>query len=247
MNYYQFHIGDYAAHTRRLSHLEDLAYRRLLDEYYLQECPLIGSVQEIARLIGMADHLTDVERVLNDYFDPFENGWANKRCDEEIERFQSKLNQKIAAGKASGEARKAKQIKGSKTIAKRPLSVRSTNAELTKNQEPVTNNQEPSISKEDKSSLVGRAKQLPIDFKPTEKHQALALQLGINLDQELEQFTDHHRARGSTMKDWNAALNTWIRNANKYGSKTSKAKGGMIWTGIEKQDFKKGIKDDGTF
>jgi len=36
MHYYQFNIGDYASHTRHLSDLEDLAYRRLLDAYYLQ-------------------------------------------------------------------------------------------------------------------------------------------------------------------------------------------------------------------
>lgn len=147
MNYYQFHIGDYAAHTRRLSPIEDLAYRRLLDEYYLQECPLIGSVQDIARLIGLPNNAADVERVLNDYFDPFENGWANKRCDEEIERFQANLKQKIAAGKASGAARKANKINGSEHT----LSARSTNAELTNNQEPITKN----ISKIDKSILGG--------------------------------------------------------------------------------------------
>lgn len=240
MNYYQFHIGDYAAHTRRLSPIEDLAYRRLLDEYYLQECPLIGSVQDIARLIGLPNNAADVERVLNDYFDPFENGWANKRCDEEIERFQANLKQKIAAGKASGAARKANKINGSEHT----LSARSTNAELTKNQEPITKN----ISKIDKSILGDdkRKKKLPQDFKPNEKHQALATQLQINLDQELEQFIDHHRARGTTMIDWNAALNTWIRNATKYGAKKT-GKAGMIWTGIDKQDFKKGINDDNSF
>ena len=31
MNYYNFHIGDYARRTRHLTVLEDLFYRRLLD------------------------------------------------------------------------------------------------------------------------------------------------------------------------------------------------------------------------
>ena len=48
------------------------------------------------------------------------------------------------------------------------------------------------------------------------------------------------------MIDWNAALNTWIRNATKYGAKKT-GKAGMIWTGIDKQDFKKGINDDNSF
>ena len=37
MNYYPFHLGDYAARTAHLEPMEDLAYRRLLDLYYLGE------------------------------------------------------------------------------------------------------------------------------------------------------------------------------------------------------------------
>jgi uncharacterized protein YdaU (DUF1376 family) len=40
MNYYPFHVGDYAAHTAHLEPMEDLAYRRMLDAYYLRESPL---------------------------------------------------------------------------------------------------------------------------------------------------------------------------------------------------------------
>lgn len=36
MNYFPFHVGDYAAHTAHLEPLEDLAYRRMLDAYYLR-------------------------------------------------------------------------------------------------------------------------------------------------------------------------------------------------------------------
>ena len=39
MHYYSFNIGDYASHTRHLTAIEDLAYRRLLDLYYLHEQP----------------------------------------------------------------------------------------------------------------------------------------------------------------------------------------------------------------
>lgn len=36
---------------------------------------------------------------------------------------------------------------------------------------------------------------------------------------EAAQFADHHRARGSTMKDWTAAWRTWMRNAGKWQPK----------------------------
>lgn len=35
---------------------------------------------------------------------------------------------------------------------------------------------------------------------------------------ETRQFLDHHRAKGSTMKDWTAAWRTWMGNAQKYAT-----------------------------
>ena len=34
---------------------------------------------------------------------------------------------------------------------------------------------------------------------------------------EVEAFLDYHRAKGSVMKDWDAAFRTWIRNSTKFG------------------------------
>ena len=72
MHYYQFNIGDYASHTSRLSPIEDLAYRRLLDLYYLNEQPLNGCSTDVAREIGLVGHLLSVEYVLSKFF-TFEN------------------------------------------------------------------------------------------------------------------------------------------------------------------------------
>ena len=90
MNYYQFHVGDYAAHTRNLSLMEDLAYRRMLDAYYVAERPFFGSAQDVAREIGMRDQIEDVEYVLNRFFVREGDAWTNKRADSEIVRFREK-------------------------------------------------------------------------------------------------------------------------------------------------------------
>ena len=66
MNFYPFHIGDYAAHTRHLSLMEDLAYRRLIDLYYLGEEALQGEPAYLARRIGMSDFSSDVEYILTE-------------------------------------------------------------------------------------------------------------------------------------------------------------------------------------
>lgn len=85
MHYYYFHIGDYASHTRHLTLIEDIAYRRLLDLYYMNEKPI--AADHAARLIGMREHGHDVLAVLIEFFTETEEGFINKRADEEIAKF----------------------------------------------------------------------------------------------------------------------------------------------------------------
>jgi uncharacterized protein YdaU (DUF1376 family) len=89
MNYFQFHIGDYASHTRNLSLMEDLAYRRLLDEYYLHEKPLLTGVETVSRQIGMRDHVIEVQFVLECFFRLTDEGWINPRADAEIAKYRA--------------------------------------------------------------------------------------------------------------------------------------------------------------
>ena len=101
MNYYQFHIGDYISHTRNLSLMEDLAYRRLLDECYLHEQPLNSGVESLARQIGMREHVTEVKFILDCYFQWTDEGWVNTRAAQEI----AKYKEYAAAGKRGAEKR----------------------------------------------------------------------------------------------------------------------------------------------
>ena len=134
MHYYQFNIGDYASHTRHLTLLEDLAYRRLLDAYYLQERPLNAGVTSVARQINMRDHETEVKAVLEEFFELTDDGWVSRRADREIEHFQAKKEQASRAGKAS---------------AQRRSNARLTDVQPTNNQEPITKNQVKAISSAD--------------------------------------------------------------------------------------------------
>lgn len=101
MNYYQFHIGDYISHTRNLSLMEDLAYRRLLDECYLHEKPLNSGVEALARQIGMREHVAEVKFILDCYFQWTDEGWINTRAAQEI----AKYKEYAAAGKRGAEKR----------------------------------------------------------------------------------------------------------------------------------------------
>ena len=63
MNYYPFHLGDYAAHTAHLEPMEDLAYRRMLDLYYRTEKPLPLDTAEIARLTAELGYSANPEQI----------------------------------------------------------------------------------------------------------------------------------------------------------------------------------------
>jgi len=132
MHYYQFNIGDYASHTRHLSPIEDIAYRRLLDLYYLHERPLNSGLTSVARQINLRDYESEVKSVLEEFFTLTDDGWINVRADKEIAHYRGKIEQASRAGRASAERRS---------------NARSTDVQPTNNHKPITNNQGCAIEK----------------------------------------------------------------------------------------------------
>lgn len=65
-----------------------------------------------------------------------------------------------------------------------------------------------------------RGQHLPETWKPNDQHLGFVVANGLVGSVELEQFRDHHIARGTVMKDWDAAFRTWLRNAVKYAGRT---------------------------
>ena len=59
MIWYKFHLGDYITHTLHLSDAEDLAYRRLLDLYYMSEEPIPLNTELVARKIRLDLDITE--------------------------------------------------------------------------------------------------------------------------------------------------------------------------------------------
>lgn len=86
MNYYRHHIGDYLRDTAHLSMLEDAAYRRLLDLYYMREQPIPADPVAACRLIRARgdDECSAVRAVLEEFFTLEDDGWHQKRADGEI-------------------------------------------------------------------------------------------------------------------------------------------------------------------
>ena len=88
MNYYQHHLGDYLRDTAHLSMLEDGAYRRLIDAYYIRERPLPGELREVYRLVRASSKQDKeaVDTVLREFFQHTPDGWLHGRCERELER-----------------------------------------------------------------------------------------------------------------------------------------------------------------
>lgn len=104
MIWYKFHLGDYITHTLHLSDAEDLAYRRLLDLYYMSEKPIPLDTDAVSRKIRLDLDIT--EAVLNEFFDRTDEGYRNSRCDAEIERYQAQVAHNKRASEIAGNKRK---------------------------------------------------------------------------------------------------------------------------------------------
>ena len=129
MHFYQFHIGDYKSHTHHLNLLEDLAFRRLLDYYYLHEVPI--KQRDIARQIGMRDNEQEVLSVLNEFFVSTNVGFINPRADAEIVKYRKFSDD----GKKGAAKRWHKDTNGEANSPPNATPI------ATNNQEPITNNQ----------------------------------------------------------------------------------------------------------
>jgi len=86
VKWYKFAAAEYQIKTVHLSDAEDLAYRRLLDMAYLSEKPIPLDVSLVSRRVRIDQDI--VEQVLTEFFERTEQGFRNRRVEEEIEAYQ---------------------------------------------------------------------------------------------------------------------------------------------------------------
>jgi len=113
MNFYSFHIGDYASATRHLTWLEDAAYRRLLDVYYVKEGPLPPELRQVYRLAvaSTPEQREAIDAVLEEFFVLTEQGYTHMRCEAEIARAADKRSKAAQSANARwGNAKKQADV-----------------------------------------------------------------------------------------------------------------------------------------
>ena len=226
MHFYKFHIGDYMSHTRHLSHYEDLAYRRLLDFYFLHEQPI--KHRDAARHIGMRDHEEDVLTVLNEFFLSTENGFINVRADKEIAEFRK--HQAVSAFGAFIRDNPSLKLVANKedyvlhylsgsineyisTLRTNDVQTMGTSsgddAPLTNNHKPLTNNQE-------KKTL---GKRLASDSCLTKEWEDFCVEQRpeLNPAKTFDQFKDYWTSvagQKGVKLDWFATWRNWVRSTH---------------------------------
>ena len=200
MHYYQFNIGDYASHTSHLSEMEDLAYRRLLDWYYLHETPISLDTKDVAVRIRMRTHCDCIEFVLREYFDRTELGWIHHRADKEI----SKTGEKSSKASASAKVRWDKE--------------RDANALQTQYERNATHNTEHTTQDTKHSTpKATRGSRLPADWKPDAElaEWSKSERPDLNLRKVLEEFRDYWTSVAGSKGvklNWDATWRNWVRS-----------------------------------
>jgi uncharacterized protein YdaU (DUF1376 family) len=225
VNFYKHHLGDYDGATAHLSWDEDQAYTRLLRLYYRLERPIPKSPAETFRLARAATtkQKEAITRVLHEFFEEREDGWHNKRADEEITAYKS-------------------QADTNRRIARERTVQRTVNDSLTKgvpNHKPLTKNHKPEEAKEQ----VGESAEALTPGGPVNGNavcyiplndgtefgvpKAMAIELerlypAVDIAQTLNEIRGYnlaHPTRRKTARGIFAHINTWMAKEQNRGAK----------------------------
>ena len=165
MHYYTKHIKDYKTDTAHLTLLEHGVYNSLIDLYILTENPLEPDLQKLCRLVHAKtdDEINAVENVLTEFFIESDDGYRQKKCDQELIRI---------FGKSESARKSAKHRWSSERNANvvRKDSERNANAMLPNTQDPLPNNPLPNKDFVKFWEAYPNKKSKPIALKAWLKH-----------------------------------------------------------------------------
>ena len=204
LNYYEHHLGDYIRDAGHLSMLEEGAYRRLMDAYYIREAALPGEIGECCRLIRAQSRAEReaVAIVLREFFVGSESGWRHERCEREIARYlEKRLN-----AKSSANARWHPDAMRSHVVG---------NAHQT----PDSNHHLPFKGAPSRKESEGNGTRLKEDWQLSPENREFASSLGFEaaeIDFQAAKFKDFWRGRAgrdALKSDWDSTWRNWARNA----------------------------------
>lgn len=139
VNYYEHHLGDWAAATGHLTWDEDMAYTRLLRAYYHHEKAIPDGQQYRLAKASTPSQRKAVDQVLSEFFQLRDGHYHQKRADAEIARFQDKQRK----AKASAEARWSPSKRNANASPDEQPDAMRTHSEGNALQSPDTRHQSP--------------------------------------------------------------------------------------------------------
>lgn len=104
MNWYKFPLEEYRRIASELPDAEDLAFRRLIDLYYVRKGPLPLDREELEREIRL--DWDCIEPVLYGFFVKTENGWLNDYLQADVDRRMHRSKMNSRSGRLGGRPKK---------------------------------------------------------------------------------------------------------------------------------------------
>ena len=181
--------------------MEDLAYRRLLDWYYLHETPIPLDEAEVSRQIRMRSHIESIAIVLQEYFKRTEHGWIHHRADKEIAKIGEKSEKASASAKARWNKKDANAL---------PTQSESN---ATHNTLPITQDTKHKRESKQRGSRLAKDLIFPFDWLVFCKKERPELEPV----QTFEKFKDYwisQAGQKGVKLDWFATWRNWVRNTN---------------------------------
>ena len=221
--YMQLYVAEYLADTAHLTAAQHGAYLLLIFNYWQRGKPLNNSNERLTNVARMTnEEWATAKPVLAEFFEIDGDEWRHERIERDLLAVNSKSGKASVAGKAS---------------AARRAEVKATNVERTLNHTDTDTDTDTDKSKHSvveigggagggspleaiesaKPSRQKRPTALPEDFSPAETGIAYAVTRRLSLETELASFRNWHQAKGTTMKDWQAAWRTWCDKAVEFG------------------------------
>lgn len=124
------------------------------------------------------------------------------------------------------ECEKKRRQRGRKSPRTRPDPVPPLSPKGGDNSGTTTGPQESTGEESKKKSRRARSSAFPDDFILTPERAEYAKKLAVEPVSEFEHFRDHHVAKGTVFRDWDAAWRNWVRNAAKFATADGRKAGG---------------------
>lgn len=242
MNHYPRHVGDWITATAHLTEVEECIYSRMVDQYYAREGPLPREVAAVTRLVRASNAVARkaVRTVLEEFFSLEDDGWHQKRCDEELAAFGA--GQGEAASRRENEKERQRRHRERRkqlfdTLRERGVTApwdasvtdlerlchepvtRDSNAPVTRTATAVTTTQNQNQNQGERASPArARATRppktpIPDDFAISPTVRQWAAEHGHDrLDERLQHFVGKAKANGYRYADWDQALQNAIRD-----------------------------------